>query len=197
MPVLHLIAGPHGAGKTTLYRTLVAPWKPQLPFVDAQAWPDAPARAARDAEACARAARAWADKERQTLLHEGQSFVTETAFSHRSRVALLAQARTLGFEVVLYAIALDDPRVLLQRLDRRAREGGPAVPSHKVLQRYSRAMSNLREAIYLSDLVFLVESSDVAEGGPHLVASVLNRRIRMHTVARPRWVDRALGFSEG
>ena len=32
MPVLHLIAGPHGAGKSALYDYLIAPRHPALPY---------------------------------------------------------------------------------------------------------------------------------------------------------------------
>src|SRR4051794_13121289 len=125
MPVLHLIAGPHGAGKTSLYEYLLEPRNPEMPFIDAQAWVCTPRHHALDADAQTLAARRWADAERQRLFAGRQSFITETAFSHPSRVALIAQARTLGYEVVLYALGLDDPRKLLQRVAQRAREGGP------------------------------------------------------------------------
>src|SRR6266702_4506761 len=172
MPVLHLIAGPNGAGKSTLYQYLIAPRHPGLPFVNAQEWASAQLQHILDPATRARAARAWADEERQTLLSQGRSFVTETVFSHLSRVALLAQARTLGFEVVLYAMALDEPRRLLQRVNQRVREGGHAVPSHKILERYPRCLENFRQAVFIADLAFLIDAADPQDGGPRLVASI-------------------------
>jgi predicted ABC-type ATPase len=197
MPVLHLIAGPNGAGKTALYQYLIAPRYPGLPFVDAQGYESARLQHVADPEARAQAARAWADEHRQVLLRGGASFVTETAFSHPSRLALVAQARTLGFEVVLYALALDEPRRLLQRISQRLREGGHAVPSHKVLERYPRCMDHLRHAVFLADLALLIDAADAHEGGPRLVASVTARQIQLHAVLRPRWVEKVLGFAEG
>jgi predicted ABC-type ATPase len=176
MPVLHLIAGPHGAGKSTLYQYLLAPRYPALPFINAE--------------------RSAADAQRQELLHKGLSFVTETAFSHPSRVALVAQARTLGFEVVLYALAVDEPRRLLQRVSQRVREGGHTVPSHKVLERYARCLDNLRQAVFMADLALLIDAIDAQEGGPRLVASVMGRQMQLHTALRPRWVEKVLGFAE-
>jgi predicted ABC-type ATPase len=177
MPVLHLIAGPNGVGKSTLYQYLLAPRYPALPFVNVQA-------------------RAPADRQRQELLHQGLSFVTETAFSHPSRVALVAQARTLGFEVVLYAMALDEPRRLLQRVSQRVREGGHAVPSHKVLERYARCLDNFRQSVFMADLALLIDAADAHEGGPRLVASVVARQMQLHSALRPRWVEKVLGFAE-
>ena len=196
MPVLHLIAGPHGVGKTALYHYLVAPRYPGLPFVDAQAHAATHLQHLQDAQARVSAAREWADARWQGLLGQRESFVAETGFSHPSRVALIAQARTLGFEVVLYAMGLDEPRKLLQRVNQRVREGGHPVLSHKLLSRYARCLDNLRHAVFMADLSMLIDGCDAHEGGPRLVATVMAHQMQLHTVHRPRWVEKVLGFSE-
>ena len=197
MPVLHLIAGPHGAGKTALYDYLIAPRHPALPFVNAHRHAARHLQHLPDPAQQAQAALEWAEAERTSLLQAHASFVTETAFSHPSRLALITEARSRGYEVVLYAIALDEPRALLHRVTQRVREGGHAVPTHKVLERYVRCLENFRRAVRLADLVFLLDASDAAEGGPRLVASIVTGQMHLHTVLRPRWVDRVLGFAEG
>ena len=93
--------------------------------------------------------------------------------------------------------ALDEPRRLLQRVSQRVREGGHAVPSHKVLERYPRSLDNLRQAVFLADLAFLIDACEAHDGGPRLVASVMARQMQLHTVLRPRWVEKVLGFAEG
>jgi predicted ABC-type ATPase len=197
MPVLHLIAGPHGVGKTSLYHYLVAPRYPALPFIDMQGHAAAHLQHLADPAARAAAARDWADAQWQELLRARTSFVTETGFSHPSRVALVGQARALGFEVVLYAVGLDEPRKLLARVNQRVREGGDAVPSHKLLARYARTLDNLRHAVFMADLAMLIDGCDVHEGGPRLVATVMSGQMQLHTVQRPRWAERVLGFAEG
>lgn len=196
MPVLHLIAGPNGAGKSTLYDYLIAPRHPALPLVNAQVHAQEALQHVPDAQRV-EAARAWADQRREELLRAGQSFVTETAFSHASRVALIAQARSLGYEVVLYALCLDEPRRLLARVNQRVREGGHAVPTHKVLERYPRTLDNFRRAVRMADLAFLLDAADAQEGGPRLIASIVSGQMHLHTVLRPRWVEKVLGFAEG
>lgn len=177
MPVLHLIAGPHGAGKSTLYQSVLAPRYPAIPFVDA--YP-----------------REKADARRQELLVARSSFATETAFSHPSRVALLAQARALGFEVVLYALALDEPRQLLERIRQQAREGGQPVASHTMLERYARCLDNLRQAVFMADLALLMDAAPANAGGPRLIATLVRGQMHLNAVLRPRWVEKVLGFSE-
>jgi predicted ABC-type ATPase len=196
MPVLHLIAGPNGAGKSTLYDYLIAPRHPGLPFVNAQAYASEHLQHLAEPGQRATAARAWADARREVLMRAGHSFVTETAFSHPSRLALIAQARTLGYEVALYAICLDEPRRLLQRVSQRVREGGHDVPTHKVLERYPRCLDQLRHATRLADLALLLDAAEASEGGPRLIASVTSGQMQLHAVLRPRWVEKVLGFAE-
>ncbi|MBX3585499.1 MAG: zeta toxin family protein [Ramlibacter sp.] len=196
MPVLHLIAGPNGAGKSTLYDCLIAPRHPALPFVNAQIHEAAQLQHLPSPQARAQAARAWADAECQALLRASHSFVTETAMSHPSRLALITQARSLGYEVVLYALCVDEPRRLLERVSQRLREGGHAVPSHKVLERYPRCVDHLRRAVRMADLALLLDGCDAAQGGPRLIASIVAGHMQLHTVLRPRWVEKVLGFAE-
>jgi predicted ABC-type ATPase len=196
MPVMHLIAGPNGAGKSLLYECLVRPRFPALPFVNPKAYALEYLQSIPDAKERADAARVRADDERQELLRTAKSFVTECVFSHPSRVALMTHARSLGFEVVLYALGLDEPRKLVHRVTQQAKAGTDAAPTYKVLERYPRVLENVRLGIRVVDLAFLFDASDASSGGPRLVASIAHGTIRVHTVIRPRWLEKVLGFSE-
>src|SRR4051794_41073579 len=89
-PVLHLVAGPNGSGKTTLVREVIAPVT-HLAFINAdviaaEQWPDAQAEHAYEASRAAAA-------EREKLLARRVSFITETVFSHPSKLELIRTAQ--------------------------------------------------------------------------------------------------------
>lgn len=196
MPILHLVAGPNGAGKSLLYEYLIQPRHQGLPFVNAQAYAQECLHGVARPEKRDELARRWADETCAELLRKGDSFVFETAFSHPSRVALISHAQSQGFEVVLYALGIDEPRKLLLRVPVATRNGIEPLPAHKVLDRYPRILENFSRAVRLADVSFLFDVADVAHGGPRLVASVVSSQMRMHTLLRPRWVQLVLGFGQ-
>lgn len=196
MATLHLLAGPDGAGKTTLYQSLVGPRYPALPFVNADDYEAQHLAHVASGAARAALARAWADGERAALLKRRASFVTETVFSHPSRLELMAQARSHGCEIALYVVCVDEPSVLVKRVKQRVAQGGHGVPAHKVVTRYPRTLALLHEALALADLSLLIDGADAQDEGPRLIASIA-ARLYLHTPLRPRWADKLLGFAEG
>lgn len=192
MPVFHLIAGPNGAGKSTLYRYLVQPRYPQLSFINADLHEREQLAHISDPTQRSEAARAWADAQRDARLRAGQSFVSETVFSHPSKLQLIADARARGFEVALYVVCLDEPRRLLERVRQRVQEGGHGVPANKILERYPRTVENLRQAVRQVQLAMLFDAADTRAGGPQLVASVVAGQIQPHGAWLPAWARKVL-----
>jgi len=193
MPVFHLIAGPNGAGKSTLYRYLIQPRYPQLPFINADVHEREQLGHIRHALKRSEAARAWADGAREACLQEQRSFVSETVFSHPSKLQLIADAQARGFEVVLYVVCVDEPRRLLTRVQQRVSEGGHNVPVDRILARYPRTVEHLRLAVRQVQLAMLFDGSDVELGGPQLVASVVGGQVHRHASRQPAWVLKVLG----
>ena len=194
-PVFHLLAGPNGAGKSTLYRALVASGgiSSQLEFVNADLYEQSHLRHLTDAQKRSEAARKWADSRREALLHASVGFVSETVFSHESKLALITQAQALGFHVVLYVVALDDPQRLLARVKQRVREGGHDVPAQRILQRYPRTMANLKKAVRLADLAFVYEAADVEQGAHLLLALCEREGTHVLVNSPPAWAVSLLG----
>jgi predicted ABC-type ATPase len=205
-PCFHLLAGPNGAGKSTLYKALTADGivPTVCEFVNADLYERSHLGHITDPQARSQSARLWADTRREQLLARGQSFVSETVFSHPSKLQLIANAQQAGFVVALYVVALDDPQRLLARVDKRMREGGHSVPSDKILARYPRTMAHLQQAVQLADAAYLFDSQDVAQeiedgneqttGGQHLVAICENGRLAHQlTPSLPRWAHTVLG----
>lgn len=169
---LHLLAGPNGAGKSTLYRALVHEGivGASLEFVNADLHERAQLQHIADPQARSEAARGWADTRRAALIAAGTPFVSETVFSHPSKLTLIREARAAGFTVALHVVALDDPQRLVTRVAQRVREGGHAVPPERILARYPRTLALLAEAVREADAAYLYDGRDVELGGPRLVA---------------------------
>jgi predicted ABC-type ATPase len=197
-PVFHLLAGPNGAGKSTLYRALVDDQiiGADLVFVNADIYERDHLQHISDPEQRSEAARHWADAQRAEKLANGESFVSETVFSHESKLALIEEAVANGFAVALYVVALDDPQRLLARVKHRVLEGGHDVPAERILARYPRTMANLSRAVNLATTAYLFEAREIEDGGPQLVAVHENGQTQAVVEPLPQWVQRVVGAGD-
>lgn len=117
---LWVLAGGNGAGKTTFYRTQLQALR--LSFVNA----DEIAREifpGEEVERSYEAAQLAADL-RASLLRRGQSFCTETVFSHPSKIDFVAAAKGLGYETVLVFVHVEAISLNQARVQQRVGEGG-------------------------------------------------------------------------
>ena len=196
-PTFYLLAGPNGAGKSTLYRALVEEGliSSELEFVNADVYEREALSHVRDARARSAAAREWADGRRARLLREGRSFVSETVFSHPSKLALIRDAQKAGLLVVLIVVAMDGPERLIARVAQRVSEGGHDVPVDKILERYPRTLANLGTAVRLADMALLYDSQDVAPGTHALVATCRSDTTRVLCQPLPAWAAGVLGLT--
>ena len=194
-PVFFLLAGPNGAGKSTLYRSALA--SGLLPsnaeFVNADLHEAHALQHITDSQLRSAQARAWADGRRAACLEQGQSFVSETVFSHPSKLALMRDARAAGFAVVLLVVCVNDPRQLLSRVAQRVAEGGHDVPPDRILARYPRTLQHLQDAIPLADLALLYDTSGVGRhgiSGPKLVARWRHGVWHWQVARPPAWAKK-------
>jgi predicted ABC-type ATPase len=198
MPVFHLLAGPNGAGKSTLYSALVRDGilNADLAFINADLFEREHLQHIIDPVQRSQAARDWADAQRAIKLAGGESFVSETVFSHASKLALIDEALAQGYVVALYIVALDDPQRLLARVQHRVQEGGHFVPPDKILARYPRTMRNLSHAVSLATVAYLYEARDMEDGGPLMVAMCEGDKVSLFADHLPRWTQTVLGMEE-
>jgi predicted ABC-type ATPase len=177
-PVLHLLAGPNGSGKTTLARRVIVP-ATSLPFVNAddlaaQRWPGAEVEHAYDASDLAAA-------DRNARLEQRSSFITETVFSHPSKVALVQSAQEAGYLVSLHVVVVPD-ELSVHRVAHRVRLGGHVVPEDKIRARYRRVWPLVVQARELADLTYVYDNSTAARPF-RLMASYESGRL----LGRPTW----------
>jgi predicted ABC-type ATPase len=194
MPVFHLLAGPNGAGKSSLYRALLAEnvIDKKLEFVNADMYEREHLKRIKNPLKRTEAARAWAEGRRSNLLQSKTSFVSETVFSHVSKIELIERAKQAGYQIVLYVVAVDNPETLVERVSNRVREGGHDVPTEKILSRYPRTLANLAKALPLADIAFLYDSQDIALGGLQHVATCKKGALLEGVDHFPAWVKLVL-----
>lgn len=155
MPVLHLLAGPNGSGKSSYVRDILGPVT-QLPFINAdqiasERWPE-------EAVSHAYEAAQLAEQQRRAKMSAGESFITETVFSHPSKVQLVADAVDLGYLVSLHVI-LVPVELTVQRVSERIARGGHFVPEQKIRDRYQRLWTYVAEAIQVADTAEVLDNS--------------------------------------
>ena len=179
---LWLLAGGNGAGKSTFYRTRLAP--SGLSFVNADIiakllYPQAP-------EAHSYRAAKLAEHLRLQLLRQGRSFCFETVFSHPSKIDFVAQAKALGYEIILVFIHVCDPALNQARVAQRVSEGGHHVPDDKVISRIPRTLKLIKKTLPLCDQVYILDNSRADNPFQQLVV-IRNGHIAFRHNVMPDW----------
>ncbi|MCK6480176.1 MAG: AAA family ATPase [Planctomycetes bacterium] len=140
-PVVVLIAGPDGAGKSTAAPRLLRDAFAVDEFVNA----DAIARglsAFRPETVSFAAGRAMMERMR-TLARERKSFAFETTLASRTFAPWLGRMRRSGYAAHLVFLSLPSEELALARVAARVRDGGHDVPEEVVRRRYKAGLRNL------------------------------------------------------
>jgi predicted ABC-type ATPase len=156
-PVMHLIVGPNGAGKTSLYETRLKPVLKSVAFINADIIQRDELGDA-SMEASYKAARIAAER-RQAHVDAATSFITETTFSHPSKLDLIKQARGSGFLIILYHVNVRSADLSVARVEERKREGGHDVPEDKIRERYDRNQALIHIAALSADKALIYDNS--------------------------------------
>jgi predicted ABC-type ATPase len=153
-----------------------------LPFINADViaareWPG------QELEHAYQASRLAAD-ERVSMLAAGASFITETVFSHPSKVGLVRAAVAHGYLVHLHVI-LVPVDLSIARVAERVRRGGHAVPEEKIRQRHARLWELVVRASEAADRTTFYDNSRIARP-LHEIARFERGRL-VGLAAWPRW----------
>lgn len=185
-PTLHVLAGPNGGGKSTFVTRVLQPVT-HLPFVNAdliaaRQWPDAQVEHAYDASKAAEA-------QRQHLMRDGSSFITETVFSHPSKVSLVRQGVALGYLVHLHVV-LVPVDLCVHRVAERVRRGGHDVPEVKTRQRYDRLWPLISMARETADRADFYDNSRATS--PFRLVAAYQRGRSVGDTSWPAWTPASL-----
>jgi predicted ABC-type ATPase len=153
-PIIVALAGPNGAGKTTFYGTHLE--AAGLRFVNTD-------DLSRELEVDAYEAAELAERLREALVQQRESFVFETVFSDPAgrKLDFLRRASTRGYTVVLCFIGLESPELSDERVAMRVLQGGHDVPTERLFARYPRTLRTLARAIRELPHVLVFDNSDL------------------------------------
>ncbi len=109
--------------------------------------------------------------------------------SHPSKLDFLRRAKEHGYKIYLYFVALENPILNCNRVKARVSQGGHDVSDTKVIERYSRTMNLIVDAMRIADITYFFDNS---YSQPKLFASVENNCLKIADDIEyiPSWFSR-------
>jgi predicted ABC-type ATPase len=190
-PVLLVIAGPNGSGKTTVTVTLRRDkWSQDVEYIN----PDDIAKEKfgdwNSLEAVLNAAN-WAEARRKELIKQKAGIAFETVFSAQDKVDFLQSAKDQGYFLRVFFVGTSNPEINAARVAKRIIKGGHGVPLEKIISRYEKSMVNLMAAMLIADRVYIYDNS-VDEQDALLCVRIQDQKIRKIYAALPEWVSSSI-----
>lgn len=182
-PKMLMLAGPNGAGKSTLYNAVIKDkFKAEFINADVIQKNELKDQSMEGAYAAAKIA----EERRQAHLKDKKSFVSESTFSHPSKLELIDDAKKHGFDVVMFHVNVRSPDLSVKRVESRAKSGGHDVPEDKIRARYERNQSLIREAALKSKQTYVYDNSQLKQA-PTLAIKMQDGVVTWASDKVPTW----------
>ncbi|MDE7160240.1 MAG: zeta toxin family protein [Muribaculaceae bacterium] len=139
-PILYIVAGCNGAGKTTASYSVLPDMLNCREFVNADEI--AKGLSPFNPESVAIEAGKLMIQRINLLLCQGKSFAIETTLATRSYSSLVKRAHDKGYHVVLLFFWLSSPEMAKERVAKRVSEGGHNIPAETIVRRYWLGLQN-------------------------------------------------------
>lgn len=140
-PILYIIAGCNGAGKTTASMTVLPQVLDCREFVNADEI--AKGLSPFKPEEVAVEAGKLMLRRIDCLLSEKATFAIETTLATKSYRGLVLRAKTAGYKVILLFFWLPSPEMAERRVANRVASGGHNIPKDVIHRRYWLGLDNL------------------------------------------------------
>ena len=158
-PVLIVIAGPNGSGKTTITSKILRhEWLEDALYIN----PDQVAQERfgdwNSPEAVMQAAQ-YCEQQREQCLAQRHSLIFETVLSSEGKVDFIRRAHEAGYFIRIFFVATSHPTINASRIAQRVLEGGHDVPIPKIISRYQKSILNCKRVAAIADRVYVYDNS--------------------------------------
>ena len=156
-PVLTIVAGSNGCGKSTLTSGARASFQ-SLPVLD----PDAIAKSLQETQKGTHSnieAGKRVLKLAEELIETKQSFTVETTLSGSTYLRMAQKAKKMGYKVVTFLVGTASVEINLVRVQTRVKKGGHDVPEEDQRRRYPRTLANMKKLLPMADLAVIFDNS--------------------------------------
>lgn len=186
-PVLIVIAGPNGSGKTTITSQILQhEWMEDAVYVN----PDIVAQDKfgdwNSKEAVMQAVH-YCEELREQCLTEKRSLIFETVLSVFDKVDFIRRAKDAGYFVRLFFVCTASPTINAARIANRVMEGGHDVPIAKIVSRYYKSIANCAAASHLADRTYLYDNSIDGQSAKPLFRMIDGLVFKTYTHDIPAW----------
>ena len=186
-PILCVVAGPNGSGKTSTTEKLLAnEWTADSVYIN----PDIIAQNQfgnwNSQNAVLKAAQE-ATRLRYKCLEESTNFVFETVFSSQEKLEFLRKAHDAGFFIRLFYVCTNDPQINVLRIAQRYLNGGHEVPMSKIFSRYYKSLALAAQAISFVDRAYIYDNSRNNELPQLLYRTYEGQIFKQYTENIPEW----------
>jgi len=158
-PIIYLIAGCNGAGKTTFAKQFLPHEVKCLNFLNADLI--AQGLSPLNTPAAALKAGRLLLEEFRRFVAKRETFAVESTLSGKTYLALLKNAKRRGFQIYLHYLWLPHPSVAIARVQERVKKGGHDVPVADIRRRFIRSRNH-----FISDYAPLADRWAVWDSRP-------------------------------
>lgn len=186
-PVLIVIAGPNGSGKTSVTsRILHHEWMENAVYIN----PDIIAQEKfgdwNSKEAVMQAVR-YCEELREKCLVEHKSLIFETVLSVEDKLDYILRAKEAGFFIRFFFVCTEHPTINASRIARRVMEGGHDVPITKIISRYNKSIANCCIVSEFVDRTYIYDNS-IEDMDAKLLFRLNNGKlVKKYVDYIPRW----------
>lgn len=196
LPLLIVIAGPNGSGKTSVTSQLLkSEWVEDALYIN----PDIIAQEKfgdwNNQEAVINSAK-YCERLREKCLVERKSFIFETVMSAKDKVDFLLRAKEAGFFIRVFFISTKSPTINAARIANRVIKGGHDVPINKIVSRYAKSIVNCHIVGKFVDRLYVYDNS-IDDRMPEPLFRLKNGNMgKMYVDKLPEWAQNILPDDE-